>query len=513
MGRYVRMNIKLKEKINEAFTSVLPVSVIVLLLDVLFVRMSLGAFIMFVVGVFFLIIGMGIFSLGAEMAMMPIGEGVGAQFAKSRKLPLIVALCFFLGFIITVAEPDLKVLAGQVPSIPDMTIIVTVAVGVAIFLVLALLRVLFKVGLSFILVAAYGAMFALSALVPSKFISVAFDSGGVTTGPITVPFILAVGIGLASVRGDKNSHEDSFGFVAICSVGPILAVMLLGILHNPEDAAHKPVIVPKVENMYDVFEQFRAATPMYLFDVLLALVPIIVFFGVFQLATKRYTKRQLIRISIGLAYTIFGLVLFLTGVEVGFIPAGNLLGRELADKSHKWLLIPIGLLVGYFIVSAEPAVHVLVDQVEEISGGAIPKKAMNLCLSLGIAASVGISMIRALTGISIFWFLIPGYAVSLALTFFVPKIFVGIAFDSGGVASGPMTSTFLLPFVIGACETAGGDVMADAFGIVAMVAMTPLIAIQLMGYFYKSRITGGGEEQPEQVIDELTEFDAIEGRR
>ena len=506
------MNEKLREKIHEAFTSVLPVSVIVLLLDIVFIRMSLGAFIMFAVGVVFLIIGMGVFTLGAEMAMMPIGEGVGAQFAKSRKLFAVIALCFFLGFIITVAEPDLSVLAGQIPSIPDITVILVVAVGVAIFLVVALLRVLFKINLSLVLLISYSALFALSLFVPKNFIAVAFDSGGVTTGPITVPFILAVGIGLASVRGDKNSHDDSFGFVAICSVGPILAVMLSGIAHNPQDAAHKPIELAEVSSMYDVALQFRAATPQYLKEVLFALVPIILFFIAFQAVTKRYKKRQLIKIGVGLAYTMIGLVLFLTGVEVGFIPAGHLLGRQLAAENHKWLLIPIGVLVGYFIVSAEPAVHVLVDQVEEVSGGAIPKKAMNLCLSLGIAASVGISMVRALTGISIFWFLVPGYAVALLLTFVVPKIFVGIAFDSGGVASGPMTTTFLLPFVIGACEASGGNVMTDAFGVVAMVAMTPLIAIQLMGFIYKNRIKAE-EEGAEQIFNEITEFDAVEGRR
>lgn len=506
------MNAKLKEKIHEAYSSVLPVSIIVLLLDIIFVRMSLGAIIMFMVGVVFLIIGMGIFTLGADMAMMPIGEGVGVQFAKSRNIWMIVSVCFFLGFIITVAEPDLQVLAGQVSAIPDTVIILTVAGGVALFLVVAMLRVLFRVSLSLLLIILYGAMFALSIFVPSNFVAVAFDSGGVTTGPITVPFILAVGIGLASLRSDKDSHDDSFGFVAICSIGPIFAVMLSGIIHNPQDAAHHSVVIPEVETMYDVLLQFKAATPEYLKDVLIALVPITLFFIVFQILTKRYKKRQLIKISIGLAYTIIGLVLFLTGVEVGFIPAGNLLGSELAASQYKWLLIPIGVLVGYFIVAAEPAVHVLVSQVEQISGGAITKRAVNLCLSLGVAVSVGISMTRVLTGISIFWFLVPGYAISLFLTAKVPKIFTGIAFDSGGVASGPMTSTFLLPFVIGACEAAGGNVMKDAFGIVAMVAMTPLIAIQLMGFVYKSRMTVEGDN-PGLIVEEIMSPDIVDSRR
>ena len=503
------MNVKLKENINEAFSSVLPVSVIVLLLDLIFVQMSAGTIIMFVVGVVLLILGMGIFSLGTEMAMMPIGEGVGAQFTKSRKIWIIISVGVLLGFIVTVAEPDLQVLAGQVPSIPDTVIILAVAAGVGVFLVIALLRVIFKVSLSLALLISYGIMFSLAIFVPGSFIALAFDSGGVTTGPMTVPFILALGIGLASLRGDKDSRDDSFGFVALCSVGPILAVMILGIFYNPHGAEPEQAVIPVVEDMRDVLRLFAMSMPEYLRRMLIAILPIAVFFVIFQLITRRYRKRQLVRICIGLVYTLVGLVFFLTGVEVGFIPVGSLLGSRLAESAHNWLLIPIGTLIGYFIVEAEPAVHVLTIQVEEVSGGAIPKRAMNLCLSIGVAVSVGLSMVRVLTGISIFWFLIPGYAISLFLTFKVPKLFTGIAFDSGGVASGPMTSTFLLPFVIGASEAMGGNLMTDAFGVVAMVAMTPLIAIQMMGFFYNTKMKKQSEE-PEQIIDEILSLDSEE---
>jgi NADH:ubiquinone oxidoreductase subunit 3 (subunit A) len=364
--------------------------------------------------------------------------------------------------------------------------------------------------LSAVLLISYGVMFALAIFVPGNFVAVAFDSGGVTTGPITVPFIMAMGIGLASIRGSKESQNDSFGFVAICSVGPILAVMLLGIFYNPQEAVqYNQISISSYDTMHEVVQLFTAAAPETFRLVLTAIVPIAVFFIVFQILTRRYKKRQLARISVGIVYTLIGLVLFLTGVEVGFIPVGSLLGSELAGSAYKWLLIPIGLLVGYFIVEAEPAIHVLNSQVEEISGGTISQRAMRLCLSVGVAVSVGLSMVRVLTGISIFWFLVPGYAISLFLTFKVPKIFTGIAFDSGGVASGPMTSTFLLPFVIGACEAAGGNVMTDAFGIVAMVAMTPLIAIQLMGYFYQKK-TKKLNEEAEREMDEILSFYAQE---
>lgn len=474
---------KLKEKTREAYTAVLPITVIVLLLGTLVVPMEVGTISMFIVGALLLIIGMGFFSLGADMAMIPMGEGLGVQFSKTKKLGLVVLLSFIMGTIITIAEPDLQVLAGQVPSIPSNILIWAVAIGVGIFLALAILRILFRLNFSVIVMILYAILFIVAALVPENFLPVAFDSGGVTTGPITVPFIMAMGVGLASVRSDKHAADDSFGLVAMSSIGPILAVMLLGIFYNPSEAVYTPVIVPEVATTRDVLQEFAAALPNYAVEVGSALLPIIAVFILYQLIVRRYKRRELVRIGIGFVYTAIGLILFLTGVSVGFMPVGHLFGSQLAS-SMSWLLVPLGMLIGYFIVAAEPAVQVLNVQVEEVTDGAISRKAMNLCLSIGVAISVGLSMVRVLTGISIFWLLIPGYAIAITLAFFVPKIFVGIAFDSGGVASGPMTTTFLLPLAMGACEAVGGNVMTDAFGVVAMVAMTPLIAIQIMGLVY-----------------------------
>lgn len=502
------MNKKLKEKIREAFTAVLPISAIVLVLSTILVPMTLGTVVMFLVGAALLVVGMGFFTLGADIAMMPMGEGIGIQLTKSKKLWIAVILSFFLGFIITIAEPDLQVLAGQLPSIPSNVLIFTVAAGVGIFLVVALLRILFRLGLSQLLLIFYIGLFILSIFVPNNFVTVAFDAGGVTTGPITVPFILALGTGLVAIRSDKNSQDDSFGLVALCSIGPILAVMVLGIVYNPQDASYEQVVIPQVETMQDVMRQFAVQLPHYLREVLYALVPICAFFLIFQIITRRFRKRQLARIGVGLIYTLIGLVLFLTGVNVGFIPVGSLLGSDLGASSLKWLLIPLGALIGYFIVAAEPAVHVLNKQVEEVSGGAIPAKAMNLCLSIGVAASVGLAMVRVLTGISIYWILVPGYVIALLTTFKVPTIFTGIAFDSGGVASGPMTTTFLLPFAMGACEAVGGNVLTDAFGIVAMVAMTPLIAVQLMGLIYKKKMVEATVS--EEIESAETEAEALE---
>lgn len=482
------MNEKLKEKIHESFSSVMPITIIVLILSVFVVPMDIGNVAMFLVGAVLLIIGMGFFSLGADISMMPMGEGLGIELSKIKKIGIVCAVTMVMGVIITIAEPDLQVLAGQVPSIPNNIIVLTVAVGVGLFLMLAVIRILFNINLSLLLIICYIIVFAVSFFVPSDFLAVAFDSGGVTTGPITVPFIMALGIGLSTLRSDKDAASDSFGLVALSSVGPILAVMILGIFYNPSDATYDAIANIDVHTMQDVMREFAHGFPEYFYEVITALLPILAAFILLQLLTRRYKKRQIRRMIIGYVYTFIGLVLFLTGVNVGFLPVGYLIGGELANMPISIILIPLGMLMGYFIVTAEPAVHVLNKQVEDITNGAITQKAMYRCLSIGVAVSVGLSMLRILTQISIYWIVIPGYLIALILTFFVPKIFVGIAFDSGGVASGPMTSTFLLPFAMGACESLGGNVMVDAFGVVAMVAMTPLIAIQIMGVVYNIKL-------------------------
>ena len=483
------MNKILYEKIMEAFSSVLPITIIVLLVSVIFVPMPAGNILMFLAGAALLVVGMGFFTMGADMAMMPMGEGIGIQLTKTPNLALIIAVSFVMGLVITVAEPDLQVLAQQVPSIePSMLLIVTVGVGVGLFLVIAVLRILFKIQLSVLLVISYISVFVLAFFTPANFVPVAFDSGGVTTGPITVPFILAMGLGVVSIRGDKGSQDDSFGLVSLCSIGPIIAVMLLGIIFNPSGASVEAHTVPDIATSRDVVKSFLRQMPLYAEDVIMALAALVFFFVVFQLISHRYKKHQLKRIGMGFFYTLIGLMVFLTGVNVGFIPVGLLLGQEMAASPMRWILIPLGMVVGYFIVMAEPAVHVLVKQVEDISSGAIPQKTMSRSLAIGMASALAVTMARILLHIPLMWILIPGYLLALTMTFFVPRIFVGIAFDSGGVCSGPLTSTFLLPLAMGACVGSGGDIMAEAFGVVALVALSPLIVIQGLGLVYNIRL-------------------------
>lgn len=496
------MNEKLKEKVKESLSSVLPITLIVLVLSVTLVPMEIGTLALFLTGAVLLIVGMGFFQLGAEMSMTPLGEGVGKTLAKREKVLLIVLVAFALGTIITIAEPDLQVLANQVASIPNSVLIWTVAVGVGVFLALAVLRILFRVSLTKCLLAAYALLFVLTLFSPKEFLAVAFDAGGVTTGPITVPFIIALGVGVSAIRSTQRHDDDSFGLVALCSVGPILMVLLLGIFYHPTDAAYSAVEIAPVITTRDVAQQFALGFPGYAEEVLLSILPIAAVFVLFQLLTHYYRRRQLLRTGVGFLYTVIGLILFLTGVNVGFTPVGNLLGSGLAGSAYRGVLIPIGALIGYYIVKAEPAVQVLNKQVEDVTGGTVSQSMMNTALSIGVACAVMLSMVRVLTGISIYWILVPGYALALILARFVPSVFVGIAFDSGGVASGPMTSTFLLPLAMGACTALGGNVVTDAFGVVALVALAPPVAIQIMGVLYVHRSKAVAQNKADLLSDD-----------
>ena len=368
------------------------------------------------------------------------------------------------------------------------------AVGVGVFLVIALLRILLGIQLRWLLIGFYILVFGLAMFVSPDFWAVAFDSGGVTTGPMTVPFIMALGVGVSAVRSDKQAGGDSFGLVALCSIGPIITVLLLGLLYQPDGSAYTNTVMPDAKDTVEMFHAYVDALPEYFAETAKALAPIAAFLVLFQLVTRRLKRRTLLSMAVGLAYVYVGLALFLTGVNVGFMPAGNYLGYQIATLPYRWVLIPIGMLMGWFIINAEPAVHTLNKQVAELSAGAISERSMGLSLSVAVSAAGGLAMLRVITGISIMYFLVPGYLIAIALSFFVPRTFTAIAFDSGGVASGPLTATFMLPFATGACEALGGNVMTDAFGLVALVAMMPLITVQVMGAIYVVKSRHASEE-------------------
>ena len=480
-------NTILGPKISESLSSVLPVTGIVLILMLTIVPVDAEMLLAFLIGAVFLIFGMGLFTLGAETAMTPMGEYVGSKMTKSRNLFLIIFVSLFVGTMITVSEPDLKVLADQIFKNNPSVLIWSVALGVGVLLVVAMLRIIFSIKLRYLLLVLYAVVFVLAIFVPKDFLALSYDSGGVTTGPMTVPFIMALGVGVASIRSDDKGG-DSFGLVALCSVGPIIAVMILGIISKGSIAPQDDYTMELVRNSRDIFGIFLRDIPSHALDVAMAVGPIVIFFLIFRLLSGGFGTKGLGKILVGVVYTYVGLVLFLTGVNVGFMPVGAYLGEHLVDSEYRWLIVPIGMIMGYFIVAAEPAVHVLKKQVEDVTSGMISGKLLSLTLSIGVGVAIGIAMIRVLTGISILWIIVPGYVISLVLTFFVPDIFTSIAFDSGGVASGPMTATFLLPFAVGACSSvSGGNIVTDAYGLVALVAMTPLVAIQILGLVYKAK--------------------------
>ena len=483
----------LLSKFKESTISVLPVTAIVLIISFTPLawldKKEIIAFVLSAVG---LIVGIALFNLGADMAMTPMGGHVGTGLTKSKKVAILLTVCFVMGLLITIAEPDLSVLGDQVKGIMPITgeagkwlLIITVGVGVGLFMLLAVLKIIFHKDLSALLMFFYMLLFALCAVLAekgSKLIPLSFDSGGVTTGPITVPFIMALGVGISATIGGRDANENSFGLIALCSVGPIIAVMILSMMTSKGlDAFNASEYA--IEHVLGA--NFGGLVLKTIGNVALALGLVVAFFMLLQFTILKLPKQKLIQIAIGIGYTFFGLIIFLVSVEVGFKPVGYKLGTQIAQFSQP-VLVVLGFVLGLVVVLAEPAVHVLNKQVEEITNGGVKKIEMLVALSIAVGISIGLSMIRSIFHFSILFYLIPGYMISLGLSFFVPKIYTAIAFDSGGVASGPLTSSFILPLVIGASFMLGGQnaeyIYSNAFGVVAMVAMTPLITIQLLGF-------------------------------
>ena len=474
----------LLKKLRESLVSVMPIVAIVFVLNLTpLINFSAAEITVFLISAVFLIAGIALFNLGADLAMTPMGEHIGSGLTKLKSLPLLLGVCFAMGILITVAEPDLTVLANQVSTIMNpKALIFTVGGGVGLLLVIAILKIVTRVSLSKLLMFFYMLLFAVTSILITtgngSLIPMGFDSGGVTTGPITVPFIMALGVGIATTIGGKDASENSFGLIALCSVGPILAVLLLGCTVSGE-------MLP-----YDLSQYTLHYGVLHIIEVILetakevaiALGLIVLFFIILQSAALKLPKKRLIHIAVGIIYTFVGLVVFLSAVKVGFMPIGYKLGTEIAG--NRAVAIIFSLVIGMVVVLAEPAVHVLNKQVEQITEGTVSRRSMMIALSVGVGLSICLSIVRIIFNFDILLYLIPGYMISLGLSFFVPGLYTAIAFDSGGVASGPLTSSFILPFAVGVCASVSGvgSILSDAFGIVSMVAMAPLITIQLLGF-------------------------------
>ena len=504
------------EKIKEALQSVMPIALIILLFSFTICPLPNDIFIAFVVGTCLLVVGLGLFSLGAELSMERIGAHVGANLTRSRKIPIIAIISLIVGVLITISEPDLHVLAGYTGD-RKFAFILAVAAGLGVFLVIAVMRIIFKVKFKYILAGGYGTILILSVvayLTNPTFLAIAYDAGGVTTGAMSVPFVMSIGSGIAAITSQNGDEDSNFGLMAVCSIGPIISILVMGLVGGFDNIAYKPHPLPEFLNSQQMGWSFISAIPGIVKDVLMGLLPILIFFLIYQLLTVKVQKKEMAQIFIGAGYTFVGMVLFLVGVNVGFMPVGSYLGATFASLSYSWIIVPIGMIIGFCMTYAEPAVGVLNKQVEEATSGTIPPKVLPMAMALGVAAAGGIAMLRALTGIPILPFLLIGYIAAVVLSFHCPSLFSSIAFDAGGVASGVMAATFLLPMSIGVCEAAGGStesIMTDAFGVIALVAMMPPITIQVVGLIYKLKLRNSASVEDEvldtTIIDEIYSFE------
>ena len=488
------MNILLK-KLKEVSLSVLPITVLVTILNFTIVPIGWEMFIRFLIGAIFVIVGLGIFLFGAHIGIGPIGNLMGETIAKTNKVYLVSILGFVLGFFITIAEPDLQILAKQVNlasggKLSSSLILVVVSIGVGIMVAIGLLRILYEKPLNKIFTLVYFIIFILGIKVSEEFLAISVDASGATTGAMTTPFILALGYGVSQLKGGETLEEDSFGMVGLASAGPIFAIMAMSIIKGLTDIQGEvDAFIPNTGILSPYFRAF----PQILKESIITLLPLLILFLIFDKTKFKLNKKSKNTILKGLLYTQIGLTLFLVGVNAGFMEVGRIMGEEIANF-YPWLLPIVGFLLGMVVVLAEPAVYVLTEQVEEVTAGHIKKKVILIALSLGIAFAVSMSMLRIMIpSLKLWHFLLPGFALGAFLSYKVPPIFVGIAYDSGGVASGPMTATFVLAFAQGAANAiATANVLIDGFGVIAMVAMTPLVAIQVLGLIFKIKANREG---------------------
>lgn len=491
----------LTEKFKEVLYAVLPITLIVILLHFTLTPLDAVVLFRFLIGALLIVIGLSFFLFGVDLGITPIGSNIGAALAKSNKLWIVLIAALALGFFISIAEPDLHILAGQIAlvtngDISKLLIVIIVSIGIAVLLAVGIIRIVYNVPLYKLLALLYFIIFGLAFFTSPEFLAISFDSSGATTGALTVPFMLALAFGISSLKKDSMASEkDSFGLVAIVSTGAIIAVMMMSILTKQG----------KIQGSLGEHETYPGSLlapffyklPVIAGEITLALLPIVLILIIFNKISFKLSKYVFRKIIIGIFFTFIGLVTFLVGVNAGFMDAGSIVGFKLASFENKSFIIAIALLLGLVVILAEPAVYVLTKQVEEVTSGYVSRKAILIFLCIGVGAAVALSIVRIIVPeVQLWHYLLPGYVISIALMYVIPKLFVGMAFDAGGVASGPMTATFILAFAQGAAEyIEGADVLVDGFGIIAMVAMTPIIALQIMGLIFKLKSKREGVEQ------------------
>lgn len=489
------------QKFKENLFAVAPISIIVIILHFTLAPLETSLIVRFLIGSVLIVLGLTFFLIGVDLGITPLGAQTGIFLAKTNKLWFVVAAGIVLGFFISLAEPGLMVLASQVGlvtsgQISGMSILVVVSIGLAVLLAVGFIRIFFNIPLYKLLLVLYFIIFALAIFTSSEFLGIAFDASGATTGILAVPFILALAVGISSLRKDSRTAEmDSFGLVAVASTGAILSVMILNLLtKTTELSADLPINVEVSNTILSVFIEM---IPSVAKEGFLTLLPLLVILVILQKFAFKMSKKAFRKMIVGFIYAFLGLILFFMGVDGGFMDVGSMLGYNLASMDNKFFVIAAGFVIGVVTILAEPAVYVQTHQIEDVTSGYIKRKSVLIPLCIGVGIAVALSIVRILVpGIHLWHYLLPGYIIALALTFFAPKLFVGIAFDAGGVATGPMTATFILAFTQGAAaRVEGANVLIDGFGMISMVALMPIITLQLLGILYKIKARKEGAEE------------------
>jgi hypothetical protein len=489
-------------KFREVLLSVAPVVGFVLFLHFTLTPLEPVLLGRFLVGAIALLVGFTIFLIGVDIGVTPLSTTIGSHIARSNKMWVLVVAGLVLGFLIAFAEPVIHVLGGQVESvtsgvIPKNQLVIVVSLGVGLMLVLGLARIVKNLPLNRVLTGIYVVVFIIASFVSPEFLAMSFDSMAAITGAFTIPFLLGLGLGVSRLKKDsKASEEDSFGLIGVTATGAVICVMLMSAIYRTESFTGSLEQAGLASD--SVLRPFLVALPGTIRDAFVALAPIVGIFLIFQRISFKLSSKAVRRIMFGMLFTFVGLVLFLLGVNVGFMDVGSMVGYLLAENYRSWVLV-LGFALGLLITLAEPAVHVLTAQVEEVTSGYVKRGSVMFTLGIGVALAMALSMIRILVpGLQLWHFLLAGYLISIIMSYITPGLFVGMAFDSGGVASGPMVATFTLAFAQGVAEAVPtANVLVDGFGVIAMVAMTPLIAIQVLGLVFEAKSKKRGVEASE----------------
>ena len=476
-------------KLKEVSFSVMPIIIIVIILHLTLIPLDSMIIYRFLIGSVTIILGMSIFLFGVDLAITPLGTLMGRTLTKTNNAWIVGIAGLFLGFFISLAEPALHILAGQVTEITSghisyWSLIIAVSIGLAIMVAVGLLRSVFNIPLYKVLTLVYAIIFILALFSPKEFLAIAFDSSGATTGAMAVPFMLALSFGVATIMKKGKGNDDSFGLVALASAGAILGVLIMSFFYNVNEFSGELQSDPVYNNT--LFGPFLKIVPQLTRDVFLSLSPLLGIFLIFQFISFKLPWISVRKVLKGMIYTLLGLLLFLLGVNAGFMDLGKEFAYHLTILDKDWLIIVIGLVLGLVIILAEPAVYVLIKQIEEVTSGSIGKASIIITLGLSVGIAVTLAVIRVLIpGLHLWHYLLPGYIIGIILMYFTPKLFVGIAFDSGGVASGPMIGTFIFAFIQGITKAKGAHLITDGLGMIALVALSPIISLQILGLIYK----------------------------